>query len=53
MIMGITDFELFVSDNKNLVDISMGQKSFQGNKFHFCMAKDKLKLLDRNDPQDN
>jgi hypothetical protein len=53
MIMGITDFELFVLDNKNLVDISMGQMISLDNKFHFCMAKDKLKLLDRNDPQDN
>ena len=29
------------------------QKSSLGNKFHFCRAKDKLKLLDRNDPQGN
>jgi hypothetical protein len=53
MIMGITDFELFVLDNKNLVGISMGQMISLDNKFHFCKAKDKLKLLDRNDPQDN
>jgi hypothetical protein len=45
--------KLFGLDNKILEDIFLDQKSFLGSKFHFCRVKDKLKLLDRNDPQGN
>ncbi len=53
MIEDSSDFRLSELDNKILVDIFEDQMSSLGNMFHFCTAKDKLKLLGKNDPLGN